>query len=344
MSGNKNRTNTPVVTSGEEQIKIITIENGAGFIENGAGFIKAGFSGEDGPRFIKNGPRFIKNGPIETKLTAEKQSKGENMETVWRDTFYKLGIYPRECPVLLTVPPLTSQADKELITKIMFNKFNVPGLYIATDAVLALLATGRKTGIVLHSTEDATHIVPIHDGRAISDEIRSFEICSRNLTNYLMKLLNEKGILFNSKSKKYEMNDNEIKIDAEISECLEVLFKPAIIAASEPIGIHEVIYNSIMACKGIQNKLFENIILSGENTVFPGFALRLEKELNELTKLRTNSDLIIKVYKQREQKKQEDLAWIGGSNLSSLESFKDLWVGKAEYDESGAEIITRKCI
>ena len=35
--------------------------------------------------------------------------------------------------------------------------------------------------------------------------------------------------------------------------------------------------------------------------------------------------------------------WIGGSILSSLSSFSQMWISKAEYDESGPQIIHRKC-
>ena len=36
-------------------------------------------------------------------------------------------------------------------------------------------------------------------------------------------------------------------------------------------------------------------------------------------------------------------AWIGGSILSSLDSFKNMWITKEEYDEEGPSIVHRKC-
>ena len=35
--------------------------------------------------------------------------------------------------------------------------------------------------------------------------------------------------------------------------------------------------------------------------------------------------------------------WIGGSILSSLSTFQQMWISKAEYDESGPTIVHRKC-
>ena len=35
--------------------------------------------------------------------------------------------------------------------------------------------------------------------------------------------------------------------------------------------------------------------------------------------------------------------WIGGSILASLSTFQQMWISKAEYDESGPSIVHRKC-
>ena len=35
--------------------------------------------------------------------------------------------------------------------------------------------------------------------------------------------------------------------------------------------------------------------------------------------------------------------WIGGSILSSLSAFQQMWTSKQEYDESGPSIVHRKC-
>jgi actin-related protein len=35
--------------------------------------------------------------------------------------------------------------------------------------------------------------------------------------------------------------------------------------------------------------------------------------------------------------------WIGGSILSSLSTFQQMWISKTEYDESGPTIVHRKC-
>eukprot|EP00961_Rhodomonas_salina_P284416 3844243-Rhodomonas_salina.1 len=89
--------------------------------------------------------------------------------------------------------------------------------------------------------------------------------------------------------KSYEMPDGDIiTIGSERFRCPEVLFQrcpgqPAFIGL-ETAGIHEVTYNSIMKCDvDIRRDLYQNIVLSGGSTMFPGLADRLQKEVMALT-------------------------------------------------------------
>lgn len=171
-----------------------------------------------------------------------------------------------------------------------------------------------------------------------------------------------------SVEKSYELPDGQvITIGAERFRCPEVLFQPSMIGM-EAAGIHETTYNSIMKCDvDIRKDLYGNIVLSGGSTMFPGIADRMSKEITALAP----SSMKIKVVAPPERKYS---VWIGGSILASLSTFQQvcvhfcistscskvdlgwllieafylfswlqMWIAKAEYDESGPSIVHRKC-
>jgi len=115
-----------------------------------------------------------------------------------------------------------------------------------------------------------------------------------------------------------------------------VLLTPSIIGM-EAVGIHETTFNSIMKCDvDIRKDLYGNIVLSGGTTMFPGIAERMNKEVTALAP----QSMKVKVVAPPERKFS---VWIGGSILSSLSTFQQMWISKQEYDESGPTIVHRKC-
>merc|ERR1712224_519606 len=139
------------------------------------------------------------------------------------------------------------------------------------------------------------------------------------------------------KEKTYELPDgNIITVGSERFRCPEVLFQPSLIG-KEASGIHDTTFQSIMKCDvDIRNDLYGNVVLSGGNTMFAGIDKRMTKELTALAP----STMKIKVIAPPERKYS---VWIGGSILSSLSTFQQMWISKTEYDESGPTIVHRKC-
>lgn len=103
--------------------------------------------------------------------------------------------------VLTASKPLNPPENREATAEIMFESFNVAGLYIAVQAVLALAAswTSSKvqdrslTGTVIDSGAGVTHVIPVAEGYVIGSSIKSVPIAGRDITNFVQSLLRERG-------------------------------------------------------------------------------------------------------------------------------------------------------
>ena len=362
----------------EEENAAVVLDNGSGMIKAGFAGEKApravsptvGAQTKDG--YVTGAKALLQGSIVQINrpVTSGFVTSWDDMIKVWSGVMKdELSVAPEDHGIILTDPPMDARENREKMTQTFFETFHAPRFHVANSAVLALYASGRTTGVVCEIGHDMTSVVAVHKGRVVLESAMHLDVAGEAITSFLEKLLAEKkgsvagghaavnamkeavgevmsfetaqilskGGAVEDKPVKYELADGEVVVvGAERFLAPEALFKPNLLGLEQD-GIHTTVYNSIMRCdEGLRTELYGNVVMSGGSTMFNGIPERLQKELALLAP----DSMTIKIVAPPERQYS---VWLGGSILSSLSTFEEMWITKDEYDESGPGIVHRKC-
>jgi actin-like protein 6A len=141
----------------------------------------------------------------------------------------------------------------------------------------------------------------------------------------------------------YELPDgNIIEVGVERFTMLEPLFnldvalEDDICADFKFSGLPDMIQASIAACNiDIRKDLASSIVMVGGNVLYDGFGQRIVKSF-------ASTSYKARVHQQSANERTFS-TWVGGSILSSLGSFHQMWFSKQEYEEHGPGLMDAKC-
>lgn len=383
---------TPATTETQDDDDFQDDEPCAVICDTGSGMVKCGFAGDDAPSVVF--PSIVGR-PKQPGIVAGLDPQGayvgadaecrrgllnivypichgivtdwNDMERIWKHTFMELKKCASQYPLLLTEAPLNPKANRERMAQIMFETFQVPALFVATQAVLALYAASLTSGIAVDSGDGTSHVVPVFQGYALPHAIMRLEVSGRDITSYLSRLLTERGhymstsedrevvremkeklayvaLDFDKELKQYHEDNGSIQetfmlpsgkecvIGSERFRCAEALFTPSLLGREDP-GLHELVFRSIGQCSVDTRKdLYANVVLCGGTTMLQNLPERMSREMTNLAPIHAK----IKVHANPLRKYA---CWVGGSILASLPTFQGMWITKDEYDEWGTSIV-----
>ncbi|EPZ32653.1 Cornichon domain-containing protein [Rozella allomycis CSF55] len=189
-------------------------------------------------------------------------------------------------------------------------------------------ASGRTTGVVVDIGDGVSHVVPIYEGYTIPQAIQRADIAGSGYPFFtssefeVVRTIKEKYCYVSNSPSKDSSNNQElyyslpdgnvIKLNTERHLAPEILFTPELIGNEcPPRSLRE--YSPVR-----WNNLNERS--QGKIHIIVGFPERL---LSEIEKEFPRKDVKVRIFAPPERKYS---SWIGGSILSSLSTFKKLWV------------------
>ncbi|XP_067272724.1 uncharacterized protein [Pseudorasbora parva] len=358
-------------------------------LDTGSGLMKAGFADQDLPTTVFptviGHPKYeeIMNSSVDRELYIGHEAQHmrgvltlkypirngnvqnwDEMEMIWQHAFQQLCVRSSDHPVLLTEAAMSSAQSRLRTVELMFESFSVPLLSVALQAVLALYASGRTTGVVLDSGDGVSHSVPVFEGYCLPHAVQRFSLAGADVTLQLQKLLLEQGVCMRTSAELEivrEMKEScccvaldyeaEMKRSSEVLYTLpdgrvvsltserfrapEILFRPELIGRDH-YGMHESVFKSVLQSDiDLRRSLVGNILLSGGNTLLRGLPERLRWEIGSLC-----PGVSVCVLSPPDR---DSSVWSGGSALASRTGASPSWISAEEYEEFGPQIVFRKC-
>jgi len=358
-------------------------------IDNGTGMIKAGFAGVPKPRYLfpsyvgipKHKRSMFAKQNIQTgdELYVGEEAQKlrgvlklhypmkhgvitrlEDMVTLWEHAYHLMDVQSSDHPVLLTEAPLNPKQNRNRMIEQFFDKLHVPALFVAEQAILALYASGRTTGVVLDSGHGVTHCVPVFEGFSLPHAITRMDVAGADVTEHLNRILRKSGVNFHTSAEMQTVQDikekvccvrkttkkhvgnligqeqatiyalpdgKKIRIGNNVLEgAAEVLFDPSLIGL-EYTGVQNCVADAIAKSElDLRRRLSASIVLSGGSTMFKGFGDRMLEELSSPDKPP------VKIFAPVDRMLS---TWVGGSILSCLHTFKNMWITRKQYQEHG---------
>uniref|UniRef100_F7GFD2 Actin like 8 n=1 Tax=Monodelphis domestica TaxID=13616 RepID=F7GFD2_MONDO len=312
-----------------------------------------------------NNLALMKELPTEFPIVRGQVKNWEAMETVLTYAFESLGIKTEDHAILVTGFLSHRASHRMKLLEVMMETFNVPSLYIGELAELCLYGSGILTGLVVHSGPGLTCITPVFNGKADYTYADVFQMAGIDISLLLHKALFNQEMDSNNLPQVLSMNSIKemtcyvsrnpsqkgpaidpipnfsgttvlpdgkiIRMTKELCTYPDIFFQTS--QHDFPsLDLSSKIIKSILNCKAEERAILaSHVVLSGGNTLFPGFPERLKWELNATRPLWFPADVVSKP-------NRVCLSWVGASILSCLSNFESHCVTKMEYGESEALI------
>ncbi|KAK9908828.1 hypothetical protein WJX75_003441 [Coccomyxa subellipsoidea] len=298
----------------------------------------------------------------------------DGLEALLYHTLFRLlGWQETEEGLLIVSEPLFfPRADRERLTMLLFEQFNIAGLFMCEQSILSLYSVGKTTGIVVDLGHGKTDIVPVIEGQVYYPAARRLSYGGEDVTEYLRRLLQqqedtafreaptselhrlkeeciriaeskEAALSEECESSEYQLCGRTVSLGREGLQLGEALLDGKVMG----IDAHAVAESVLGAISShpdpaVKKSLVENIFVCGGGSAVPGIGPRLLREVGSLAPPSLQPALCptpeyMPSYSVRMA------AWMGAAVLSKVVFPQNHHVSKYDYDEMGPAVVHKKC-
>lgn len=296
------------------------------------------------------------------------------VQVIIESVLMQLNVQPQNCQLLLVLPPIVPDQERNKLAELLLETFAFSGLYFQEQAILALYSYNTTSGIVV-DIGDHVDVIPVIDGYTIEAGITRLPFGGNAITENFSKLITSKGLRYFSETEMYinrfikeslcfvsqdyaddcakcdaapsvytravdvdrfQLPDHRkvVALDNALFRAPEGLFDPSI-WGKDILGVHEFVWKAIQACPIDQRKeLSRKIFLSGASSLIPGLQERLQREVTSLAPQGTNVEV-------HASETRHHAAFLGASVLASLSSFQTMLVTQEEWNTLGLDALKK---
>lgn len=340
-------------------------------IDNGGGYIKIGLTSEEQPRgiipniFVNNNSVLSEKSqaiyPIDEGIITD----WDGMELIWKEAFdHVLKRLSLSSSVLITEPIGNPIENSQMMAQILFEVFNISFLHISFPELLETFSQGKDTAFVCSSGDTVSTYSALMNGYLVKESMIKINIGGRDLTDYLIKILENPFIYqkelsmdiknkicyvaIDSEKEKHNVQDStvllpdglQLNIKDQKYKASEIFFNPTLLEKMNKMTLVDYFKESIDKVDyNLKRELYKNVIFSGGNTLMAGFKERFMIELRKILPAKVKN---IVEYSDNSIIEGICSVWTGGSIYSTINSSEAFWISKQDYEENGACIVQKK--
>ncbi|OVA19689.1 F-box domain [Macleaya cordata] len=323
---------------------------GSVIIDGGSGYCKFGWSKYAAPS--GRSATFLEFGNIESPMYSR-------LRHFFATIYSRMQVKPSRQPIVVSIPICHSQDTesakaarrqlKETIYSVLFD-MNVPAVCAINQAILALYAARRTSGIVVNIGFHVTSVVPILRGKVMREVgVEVVGLGAIKLTGFLKEKMQQQNMSFESLYTVRTLKENlcyvaadygaELNKDTQASfkvsgedwftlskerfQTGEILFQPRM-GGVHTMGLHQAVALCMDRCQAAEvtadDGWFKTVVLAGGTACLSGLPDRLEKELRALLPPSISEGLRV-----LSPPYGAESAWFGAKIISNMSTFCETW-------------------